>query len=66
MTRSSGDPEYGLLPASTKFERDWIAYEVEAQAAHEEQAQVQVHVAPAMYRISAECTLIPQSVPKTK
>ena len=45
MTRSSGDPEYGLLPASTKFERDWIAYEVEAQAAHEEQAQA--HVAPA-------------------
>ena len=42
MTRSSGDPEYGLLPASTKFERDWIAYEVEAQAAHEEQAQVHV------------------------
>ena len=45
MTRSSGDPEYGLLPASTKFERDWIAYEAEAQAAHEEQAQA--HVAPA-------------------
>ena len=45
LTRSSGDPEYGLLPASTKFERDWIAYEAEAQAAHEEQAQA--HVAPA-------------------
>ena len=45
MTRSSGDPEYGLLPASTKFKRDWIVYEAEAQAAHEEQAQA--HVAPA-------------------
>ena len=35
MTRSSGDPEYGLLPASTKFERDWIAYE-DARASEEQ------------------------------
>ena len=42
MTRSSGDPEYGLLPASTKFEREWIAYEAEAQAEQEEQAQAHV------------------------
>ena len=35
MTRSCGKPEYGLLPATTKFERDWIAYE-DARASEEQ------------------------------
>ena len=61
MTRSSGDPEYGLLPASTKFERDWIAYEAEAQAAHEEQAQA--HVAPAAEEQEREPVPIASTLP---
>jgi hypothetical protein len=40
MTRSAGSPQHGLLPAHTKFEREWIAHE--ERAAAEEQAAVVV------------------------